>query len=210
MLTSDVDFRATLGFSGVNAPTGAAVVFAFIHTGTKTPAECAADIANVWAVSDMDGMQPADIALTSVLVKQGPDETGPQASFPATVIGSAGAVSSPPNVCYLVHKNTAEGGRRGRGRMFIPGVPEGTVDDNGQLVAGQAAQLQSRIDAFMAGLLTEELIMALEHGPSYTWTINENGQPRRVPVAGPVPTLTALTSLTADPKVATQRRRLRR
>lgn len=44
-----------------------------------------------------------------------------------------------PSVTHVVKKNTALGGRKGKGRMYIPGLKEGGIDNAGQLdPAGQA------------------------------------------------------------------------
>ena len=105
--------------------------------------------------------------------------------------GNAGA-ASPPNTAMLVKKGTSRGGRKGRGRMFVPGLPADYVADTGFL-AGVQGVLNDQFNTLMTGLKTDlndaELVL-LHSEPG-------DGDPD------------VITSFTVDNMVATQRRRLR-
>jgi len=61
------------------------------------------------------------LTVTQVRVSMGQDGSEDLVGMVAgTNTGSSAKASPPPNVAVLVHKVTARGGRRGRGRMFIP------------------------------------------------------------------------------------------
>lgn len=101
----------------------------------------------------------------------------------------------PANSAFLVHKRTASGGRRGRGRMYFPGVDETEVDNLGALSSATRTAWSTALAAWLAAIAAVAGVdsMVLLHGPGLT-----------IP---PVPT--PVTSLTLDPVIATQRRRLR-
>lgn len=134
----------------------------------------------------------SDISMTSVLVKYGPNSTGPSFLEPANEPGSGGTGSS-TQVAFLIHKATSLGGRAGRGRFFLPGVPESNVNSNGLLTSGTATAVNADLDSFLTELTNDGLIPVVLHAEG-----------------SPITTPTAITSLTCDAKVATQRRRLRR
>lgn len=61
----------------------------------------------------------------------------------------------PTSLSAIVRKVTAEPGRRGRGRMFLPGaVSESEVDQDGTVVAARRATLTTAMQDFGAGLVT--------------------------------------------------------
>lgn len=108
----------------------------------------------------------------------------------------AGGDSGPTqaiNTAYLVKKSSGLGGRRNRGRMFIPGVVGSRLLDNGHLSPTFAANLGAACDAFLTQLeaVTGVEGMVILHAPPS--------------VLAP----TVVIALTPAPKVATQRRRLR-
>lgn len=98
----------------------------------------------------------------------------------------------PPNTAHLVRKLTAGGGRRNRGRMFIPGVSEANVNAVGDLSAGAQTALNTAADQMLANLLaTSQIIDVVLFHESSPFTP------------------TSITDLQVQPRVATQRRRLR-
>lgn len=109
--------------------------------------------------------------------------------------GSASATTLPPNCAVLVHKRTALGGRRHRGRFYLPWVAgEATVGEDGTIGATQVTQYQTAVNAFRSALSTAVTPMVVLHSLGRT----------SVPAATPV------SALTVDPLIATQRRRLGR
>jgi hypothetical protein len=107
----------------------------------------------------------------------------------------------PPNCALLVKKQSATGGRKGRGRLYIPWIiQENAVDDAG--VIDGASVTARQLDA--SGWLTN-----LAGGGSGTYTTpmvilhDSSG-------AGAEPAPSVVTALTVDNRIATQRRRMNR
>jgi hypothetical protein len=102
----------------------------------------------------------------------------------------------PQNSAYLVRKNTALGGRRNRGRMYLPGVPESLVSDAGVLTPVRVTEVTNALEAWRAALVASVAIeeMVILHATS---------------LLSPTPAPTPVTSLVCQPLIATQRRRLR-
>lgn len=113
--------------------------------------------------------------------------------------GGAGGEVLPPNCAFLVRKRTSSAGRRGRGRMYLPGVPEALVDSAGNLTGGTQADLQAAVDGWLADLATPDV-----GGQPYAPVILHRSEG-----AGVEPAPTPVTFFEAEGKIATQRRRLR-
>lgn len=114
-------------------------------------------------------------------------------------MGLGSSNSLPQNTAVLIRKNTARGGRQGKGRLYFPGVPEGNVDNIGNIASATRALWQGAADSFLFNLqntgepgegMDDPMIPLLLH--------NDLDDPD------------VITSLTVMPVVATQRRRLRR
>lgn len=186
--------QVNLKFTGSALPTGAEMTFGVDHTGySGDPLAAGEDIFDIWDGADLEGLQNTTTFLTGVLVKFGPNSTGPSAEYVNSKQGTNGGDAYNPNTAYLVHKATALGGRAGRGRMYMPGVNEGDVDGTGVVDGTLLGLLNTRWAAFAAALVLADLPMVLLHGPG-----------------SPISTPTLVTGVTVDQKVATQRRRLRR
>jgi len=114
-------------------------------------------------------------------------------------VGGATGASASPNVSFLVHKNIE--GRAGfrRGRLYLVGVPESQVDEDGKLPTGDLPDYNTTLESFRDD--------AVEHAIT--------GDGRLVVAHRPLnplddsPVVSTITSMTMDPEVATQRRRLR-
>jgi hypothetical protein len=111
----------------------------------------------------------------------------------ASIPGTSGTTSLPQNCAVLVKKLSGLGGRRGRGRMFLPGgyLQEGLVANNGMINAAFRGDMQNGMNQFLAAV---GMFILHSTGPA--------GSP-----APPAPT--AVTQVVVDTRIATQRRRLR-
>jgi hypothetical protein len=178
-----------LEFSGAAAPSGAACVLGFQNQAEEDAPKIALDFEAAFRVQVLDDLS-SSLNLTLVRCKLGPDDTGPSGEQSGTGSGGVGGQSAPPNVAYLIHKATALGGRRGRGRMFLPGVADTDVGTSGELIGEKAATLNSSLFAFGGALTLAGYPLAVLHEGAFP------------------PTL--VTQLICDGRVATQRRRLRR
>ena len=109
--------------------------------------------------------------------------------------------SLPPNCASLVHKTTARGGRRGRGRMYIPWtIVAATVSEAGTIAASDVTRVQNAVNAWRAAVAGTVGPIVLLHRPS---------APEVQPPTTPGPP-NEVTGMLVDPLVATQRRRLGR
>lgn len=184
--------QANLRFSGDSSPNGAEVTLGFDASGyVGDVADMATEIGNEW-IASIRTVMPSTVVLASVLVKAGPNATGPAAEVAVSSAGSGGGASASPNVAILVRKNTAAGGRTGRGRFYHPGPQESEVNPNGTLSGAFVSGMQTEVNDFFGALATAGLDSVLLHSET-----------------SPVTTPTPITSFTVDSRVATQRRRLR-
>jgi hypothetical protein len=112
-----------------------------------------------------------------------------------TANGTQSGTMLPPNCAALVHKRTARGGRRGRGRMFIPWCLLATdVGEGGVLQSTAITKVTTAMEVFRNALSAGGNPMVILHDPGKT-------------TAG-VPDV--VTSCSCDGLVSTQRRRLGR
>jgi len=132
---------------------------------------------------------------------------GQSSGDPLTVIGTttqAGAntdAQSPPNVALLVKKASATGGRRGRGRMYLPWTcQEDAVDEVGNIGGASLSAFQVSASAFYTDLGTG----VTGTDPSPMVILHDSSG------AGVEPGPSLVTALNVDSRIATQRRRLGR
>lgn len=138
----------------------------------------------------------SDVQFRGGLMKWGPDETGPSGEDVRLAVGGVGTPGLPPNVAWLIRKQTALGGRRGRGRWYIPGVPEAAADSNGALASASATAMNVAVGNFLTDMVAGALEPVVLHdGPAVS--------------GSPEPAPTPITGLVCATHVATQRRRLR-
>lgn len=185
-------------FVGVGLPHGAQVTLGLDHTATAgfDPSDVATAVETSWATAVMPDFYVAAINMNKILVKFGPNTTGPSAELSTTQAGSGGVTADSPNVATLVHKNTTMGGRQGRGRMYIPGAASTIMDADGVINPASVAQLQGDVDDFYTQLTSFGLLPVVLRG--------DTDPPP--PITTPEP----ISGFTVDGTVATQRRRLRR
>ncbi len=108
-----------------------------------------------------------------------------------TYAGASVVTSVPPAVAFLIRKTTATGGKRGRGRFYLPwAIATANLDEGGNIAGASVTAMQSAVTSFLTTLATGGIAtpMVLLHQ-----------------VGSSTPSL--VTALTADPRAATQRRR---
>jgi hypothetical protein len=144
----------------------------------------------------------SNVTLVGSRVSSGTDGAADLVGINTTSGACTKSLSSlPANCCALVHKRTSRGGRRGRGRLYIPfciGVSDTT--ENGAITGAQMTVIQNGVNAWAAALTAGTMTHVLLHRPS------EPGIPN--PSAPGAPN--TVLSMTVDPLLATQRRRLGR
>lgn len=115
------------------------------------------------------------------------------------VVGSASATggsvvtSVPPAVAFLIRKTTNAGGKRGRGRFYLPwSIATANIDEGGTIAGATVTAMQTKATAFLTAIqsITGGVNMLLLHQTGSS-------------------VATVVTTLTADARAATQRRRQR-
>jgi len=189
------------GFAEVTMPIlngaltrAAAVVFGVtVPSGGELPDDLAANVQAAFSTHLGPRFDSGcTIGPATVVVGQ---DGGENIAGSATSTQSGGlAISSPsPNVAVLLKKRSGRGGRRGRGRMYMPWfVAEGDVDEGGRITPSQVTNITAAATAFRNALSAADRSMVILHSAGAT----APGSPDVV------------TSLVCDPFVATQRRRL--
>lgn len=185
--------QANWFFTGTGAPTGAQVtlgldVGALVGDEDQLPEA----LWNAWD-STIHLQLSGGIILEKCVVKFGPNDVGPFYEYVDTANGGAAGVSDSPNVAMLVRKQSLLGGRRNRGRMYIPGVSQSDVGEDGTLVGASLIAFQTAMDDFLTEIEATGCTPVLLHSES-------------LGVLAPTP----MTSFSVQSLVATQRRRLRR
>lgn len=185
--------EATWLFAGSDLPLGAAMTLGLDVGGYALSPDAAAEECFNALSSNVMANLPSGIQLIGTTVKFGPNDLGPVGIYTNTSTGGDSDDSSPPNVSWLIRKQTASGGRPNRGRMYMPGLAEGEVGGDGVINPAKVAVIQTGFDGFGADLATAVLTPVVLHS---------EGSPVTIP--------TVITALTVDGRAATQRRRLRR
>lgn len=147
-------------------------------------------VETAYNAGDLRTVQVTTIRLVSILVKLGPNETGASFEKLTSQPGTLSGEGVQPNTSLLITKQTSFGGRRGKGRLYWPGIQDGVIDPYGSLTSGTASTFQTKFTAFLTGLSTADIPMSLLH-------------------ADPGHSPYLVTSLVVQNLVATQRRRLR-
>lgn len=195
-------------FTGIGVPRGAAVVYGVDQAAGHT-ALSVADAARIRFAQHIMPILSAGVTLSRTLVKLGPPATGASAETSAQPqAGGDSAITGTPNQSYLATKNTDLGGRRGKGRLYFPGVTEASVNEGGLVLASKITAQQTAYTAWLAGLNTDLIPMVLLHGPTHYWILVD-GRPRQVPDVPYSGAPDLVTSITPSSRIATQRRRLR-
>lgn len=175
-------------FSGAGLPNGAAVTYGVGGFGSGSAVELAEAMHNVFAVNWLPRIMDT-ARLEATRAKFGPNAFGPFATWTEPLTGGGLGPQAAPNIALLVEKVTASGGRSGRGRCYIPAINEEGVRADGSLLGSDLAAFQTIVDEWLVDIEANTSGMFLFHAAS--------SDPTKV------------TKLNVDPKVATQRRRLR-
>lgn len=185
-----------ISLSGITGDRPWTNVFHFqLAGGTPPPiAEAAQIVADAWGTTVFDYTSVTTKLQTASFVdlRSLAGDSGTISLSPPYEGGNS-ASAAPPNVAVLI-RWTTNGGRATRnGRTYVPGIGEGSVDVNGILGETQVSEFTEQAGEFIDACEGAELILSVLHLVSPT-----EGDMRTV------------LSGSCDPRVATQRRRLRR
>lgn len=157
-----------------------------------TEASAFQEVADFWANTLMDLVSSVwTFTHASARVQEG---VVWEAAYNAPGLETASAV--PPNVSLLWRKITDSPGRRNKGRMYIPGIPEANVDGLGNLTAGMITSWNT---------VGTQFLTAIAGAPSGGFGTMVILHEQTVPQPPP----TTVDQLATQTLVATQRRRLR-
>jgi hypothetical protein len=189
---ADVSMR--LNLATYNRP--AFITYGVNPTATD-PQTIASSLISAWTdTGSMNSKLDSNVTMSEVIVRLGTD--GGEdivGSVVNAIAGTAGLTSPPPNVSVLVYKRTARGGRRGRGRLYLPWfIGASVIGEDGVINATSVTQLATSVGAWFTALQTRNVPMYLLHAPGKTTP----GAPNEV------------TSLVVSNVIGTQRRRLSR
>jgi len=134
----------------------------------------------------------------------GTGDIGPHAGDATT--GSVAATCFPPNVSFLVHKNSTA--RRGlkQGRLYWGPVTEGEADNTGLLIAANRNAVTAKFEAFRADAAAFGSLGV----DSANWLTVHVTKPDKTDPSTWTWSSSTIDSVVCDDRVATQRRRLER
>jgi hypothetical protein len=140
-------------FQGVAAPRGAQVVFGVrrVEPATVTTPIALANLATSLWSAHIRPLQSPSIKLVGARAKFGPNATGPDATNTVNFDGGNVGGAESPQVAVLVRKVTEQGGRTGRGRMFVPGAIDASVNGAGQLAGDTPTAFQNGFTDWLEG-----------------------------------------------------------
>jgi len=162
--------------------------------GTTDESKVPFDAHTAW-VDNLQSETSSVVDLARIVLKVGPSSTGPTYEDVTAASGTNGGSLPPPNCAVLCKKLTTAGGRKGRGRCYLPGISSisGTLDSAGNFASGSAGVISSAMNQLLldisAGSTSGGAELVLLHSDSTA------------------PNL--ITEFFCEPKLATQRRRLR-
>lgn len=150
-----------------------------------------------WDTLMSDSVQITGCALT--VGQDGPDPVRAYVAATTDLRGNNDDEKLPQNCALLIRKNTALGGRRNRGRCFLPGLlNELNVSAVGLIDSGAVGEYSTAANSWLSNL-GQALTPA---GACPMVLLHSEGE-------SAVPEPTVVTSLSVDNVISTQRRRLR-
>lgn len=182
--------QCNLFFVGSSVPRNAQIALGIDNNATLGAPALAGVVGGAWVTHIMP-LLPEVLTLEGVKAKLGPNATGAESTISYGVPGGDDdAEPMPPNVAILVSKNTATGGIKNKGKIFVPAFPESDSSGGGYLLVARQTAWQTAMDAFLGALDTADSPMVVLHNDA----------------TAPTP----VTDLLVQLRLATQKRRLRR
>lgn len=127
---------------------------------------------------------------SEILYKRGPNATGPTTTRSISHNGDVEGMTAPSQVAFILRKNPLGTSGRFGGRAFWPGVPAGATDGPGLVTEGYVNQINAVLEDYMDALTAVGSVPLIYSSKSSDFT--------------------HVASFSIDPRVGTQRRRLRR
>lgn len=175
----------------------AAVVFGVEDEGGVVNPDTIAGLVQTAFVNTLGVPVDEDVTIGPTIARMGQDGGEALVGYASGTApgGASRADAIAANTAALIHKRTQRGGRRGRGRMYLPWcISDANVSETGVLGTAQRDGLSTDANDFLGDLAAAGVPMYLLHSSGVSTT----GDPNLV------------TSMSCDPIVGTQRRRLGR
>lgn len=183
--------QATLVYSGATLPFGAANVWGFENVSEQSASDCAARIVTVLDDIGWHDLRVTNSVLDKVMVKLGPTDDGPTGEAVADADGTASGTTGNSSSSLLCHKHTNFGGRKSRGRIYVPSISESVIDIGGSIESTFLSAAEEVVGDLQPALLSQDVPMVLLHN-------TESPAPYNV------------ITISVDPIIANQRDRQRR
>lgn len=189
--------QVTIPLRNVALSRPAAIVFGVAMEGVIAQPNTIADTVQAVFENEMCPQLDSGVIVGPTLVRARPGPGEPLSGIAATATsGDVDGQTPPPNVAIMIRKQSLQGGRGGRGRMFMPWwCPESAIDEAGVISGPALGSLQTAADDFLTGLIDAELPMQILHNDD---TISGNTVPAGV------------TGLSVDGRVSSMKKRLGR
>lgn len=133
-------------------------------------------------------------------------DLGPAAGHPTH--GGGFAPFAPPNVNSILHKRTTSGRGTRPGRTFFPNISESLTDDDGFLASGYVSSLNSLGEQFRSTIRSYNFPTDPGVHPA-AWRVVHVHKPDKNDASTWTWSSSDVSGVTCDPRVGTQRRRLR-
>jgi hypothetical protein len=174
-----------------------------VNADSPNPADTAATISGgINVAGSLKTVLAVGAKFTGIRVSMGTDGAEDVVGFEAlNITGTYANLTAPANCAALIHKRTARGGRRGRGRWFFPwSIADSEVDEAGIVLAARVTAISAACEVFRQHMATAGEPMVVLHSTSAPGVVHPT-------TAGPPD---VITSMNCDSVVGTQRRRLGR
>lgn len=142
---------ATIKYQRVDSGQVEVSTFGYQADNTESPSAEAQEISGLWMAQFTAGTSLAAYRHIGVHVLRNFGGVYASGDYITSIAGTVSAAPVPPAVCVCVTKQTAQAGRKHRGRMYLPGfaLPAANVDDNGIIDNATLSGIQGRLDAFL-------------------------------------------------------------
>jgi hypothetical protein len=184
--------RLTMVFGGSALPTGAVCTLGLVTTKPGFE-DSDLELIKTQLVAVHQATSCEEVALRTLELKVGPEETGPTKAIVVNSNGGQGSGAAPPHTAVLVQKKIADKSARFSGRLFWPGAKEAYVGSSGVLDNQYLTGMQNKWDVLKQNLDAADLFPSVFHPAA---TVPEEA--------------TQISQFVVATTVATQRRRLRR
>jgi hypothetical protein len=180
--------------------------FSALAAGGETVQDIADDFQDNWNTNIAPTLDNNVLSLPpSVKLGDGTNVPAFSVGTGAAVAGTFSAADLPPQVAVLIKKVTGFGGKKNRGRFYLPwAVPGSVVNERGTILAANVTAMQANMTLFLEQMATDGFPMYISN------KVLVLTPPDTRPHVTAIHTGHLVLNLRVEDVVATQRRRLPR